>query len=598
MTTISTLVDQWLAWDRNEETRKEIQDLRDAKNEAKLQTLLGVRMAFGTAGLRARMGAGNSQMNHLTVIQTAQGLAAYMRAQFSAEVLAAQGIVLGFDGRHHSQEFAQLTAAVMKANHIKVYLYDCVVPTPYVPFAIRHFKCVSGVMVTASHNPKWDNGYKVYWNNGAQIVSPHDKGIADAILANLEPQPSSWEFSNGDVNPIDEIHKAYMSSLREQYTPLAHTNGKRPELHFTYSAMHGVGFRFTRESVALCGVPADCFHSVQEQESPDPEFPTVEFPNPEEGKSSLELSFKTATRTNSQVILANDPDADRLAVAERQPEGLPWRVFNGNEIGTLLGWWAVHHAKLRGDDLDKCYLLSSTVSSPILGSIAKKEGLHFQDTLTGFKWMGGLASQLEQDGSKRVLLAFEEAIGFMWGNRVYDKDGVTAAGVCADMARYLWETEGCTLSEKLTQLYKMYGYHFSYNSYVVAPDPVKMLAALKNIATMENGGYPSALGGVHVAAVRDLSTGLDTRMADRKATLPTSASSPILTFYLENGITFTVRGSGTEPKLKWYTSFVTPDPNGLATLRKVVDTAVKELIQPEKYGFQRRKADIEADSSR
>lgn len=597
---IKSLVEQWLAWDRNEETRSAIQTLWEAGDEGKLKALLGRRMRFGTAGLRARMGAGNAQMNPLTVIQAAQGLAAHLVSQFSETDLATRGVVVGFDGRHNSLTFAKLTVTAMRARRIRTYLYDRVTPTPFVPFAIRHYRCVGGVMVTASHNPKQDNGYKVYWCNGAQITSPRDKEIAASIEANLEPWEGAWVLGRGDVNPFSEINQAYFGSLRQHYTPLgrAPTDGGRKDLQFAYSAMHGVGYRFARDALMVCGVPAASVHSTKEQEEPDPNFPTVEFPNPEEGKGSLGLALRTAARTGASVVLANDPDADRLAVAEKQPKEGSWHVFTGNEIGALLGWWAVHHARRRGDELDRCYFLSSTVSSPILDSIARKEGLRFRETLTGFKWMGTLAEQLAREGTGRVLLAFEEAIGFMWGDRVFDKDGVTAAGVMADMARYLWAEEGCTLHQKLLSVYQVYGYHFSSNSYVLAPDPAKVLLALRNIATKENGHYPTTVAKAKVKGVRDLSNGLDTRvLPDHKATLPTSPKSPILTFYLDNGVTFTVRGSGTEPKLKWYTSLVTSDPNGQLLLARFVRAAVDELIQPEAYGFQRRRADLPAASA-
>lgn len=590
---------QWLTWDTCDESRKIVLALQAAADEKTIERLFGSRMAFGTAGLRACMGPGTAQMNWLTIIQTAQGLAAYLKAQFSAADLAALGIAIGYDGRHHSQEFAQLTATAMTRSGIKTYLYDRVVPTPYVAFAIRHFKCVSGVMVTASHNPKDDNGFKVYWENGAQIIAPHDKGIAAAILANLEPQPGAWAFSQGDVSPFDEVHKAYFDSFRKQYSPVgrASADRARPEVRFTYSAMHGVGAPFTLEALAACGVPADCVNSVPEQEKPDPDFSTVAFPNPEEGKTSLDLSFRTALATNSTIVLANDPDADRLGVAERSDEDGAWHVFNGNEIGALFGWWAFHTAKLRSADLSRCHFLFSTVSSPILGSIAAKEGLQAQDTLTGFKWMGCLSEELERAGKGEVLLAFEEAIGFMWGNRVYDKDGVTAAGVMADLARYVWAEHGRTLAQQLEQVYKTYGYHFSNNSYVVAREAAAVTAMFKDISTKENGSYPTTVAGANVTGVRDLATGLDTRMPDRKATLPLSASSPIITFYMDNGATFTVRGSGTEPKLKWYSSLVTDDAAGQHQLRLFVRDAVNELIQPEKYAFKRRTEDIEASAT-
>lgn len=590
MPSLEELVQQWLKWDKNPETRRCIEELWSKKDTATLQKLLGSRMSFGTAGLRAAMGAGNSQMNSLTIIQTAQGLLKYLKNQFSADDLKNRGIVIGFDGRHHSSEFARITAAVMKHGNVRTYCFSNVTPTPFVPFSILHYRCVAGVMVTASHNPKQDNGYKVYWENGAQIVPPHDGGISKAIEESLEPLESSWESYNGDSSPDDEIFNLYFSSLKSTYVPQA----KHPEsgVKFVYTAMHGVGARSTLHSLqAIAQVPVANIAVVREQEQPDPEFPTVEFPNPEEGKNSLDLSIRLGTAEKCSVILANDPDADRLAVAEWQPADQTWRLFNGNEIGALMGWWAIHHARQRGDNFSECLLLSSTVSSCILSTIAKKEGVNFIDTLTGFKWMGSVAKEQQETQHKKILFAFEEAIGFMWGNRVFDKDGVTAAAVLADMANYLKE-HNKSLAQQLDEVFKTYGYHFSSNSYVFSYNPQKNAEMFHYIQTMENGNYPSAICGVKVLHVRDLSSGLDTRMPDKKATLPLSKSSPIITFYLENGTVFSVRGSGTEPKLKWYSECVTSDGvNGKATLNQWTRDAVDMLIRPDVMGFEKRKGE-------
>lgn len=584
---LESLVKQWVAWDRDEKSRSYIQKLWDEKKTDELQRLLGTRMEFGTAGLRAAMGPGNSQMNSLTIVQTAQGLLKYLKAQFSADDLRQRGIVIGFDGRYHSDEFARITAAVMKNGGVHTYCFKNVVPTPFVSFSILHYRCVAGVMVTASHNPKMDNGYKVYWDNAAQIIPPHDAGISAAIMESLEPLESSWEPYNGDVSPDEEIFNLYFKSLRETYT----TMGKGGKQKFVYTAMHGVGAKFALHSLEhIANVPKENILVVREQEKPDPEFSTVEFPNPEEGKNSLDLSIRLGSAQGANVILANDPDADRLAVAERLPDGT-WRLFNGNEIGALLGWWAVFHAKRRGDDLANCVLLSSTVSSCILGTIAKKEGMQFIDTLTGFKWMGSVEHELLAKKKGKPLFAFEEAIGFNWGTRVFDKDGVSAAAVMADMANYVAMNENMSLVQKLDDVYKTYGYHFSSNSYVICHDAAKKTEMFDYIKTKNNGTYPTTVAGAGVLHVRDLSTGLDTRAADKKATLPLSKSSPLITFYLDNNVVLSIRGSGTEPKIKWYSECITSDGvNGQATLVDFTSKAVDELMRPDILGFQRRKA--------
>lgn len=587
---------QWLEWDQQSETRSCIETLWKEKNLEELQRILGSRMTFGTAGLRARMGAGNAQMNMLTVIQTAQGLLQYLKQHFSEEDLSQRGIVIGFDGRYNSKTFACLTAQVMKVGGVRTYCFHQVVPTPFVPFSVLHYRCVCGVMVTASHNPKMDNGYKVYWENGAQIIPPHDSGIAASIEQCLVPRSSSWRSYDGDASPDEEVFQLYFQRLKESYTCMSRCptqptaseegSGKR----FVYSAMHGVGAKFTLHSLQyISGIPENHLLVVQEQEQPDPEFPTVEFPNPEEGANSLALSFARGNAEKGDIILANDPDADRLCVAERLPQPGQWRIFNGNETGALLGWWAVFHAKHRGDSLSDCVMLSSTVSSCILSTIAKREGMQFIDTLTGFKWMGSVAQDLLAHQKGKPIFSFEEAIGFCWGTNVFDKDGVSAAAVVADLATYLWQKEKQTLADKLEEIYKTYGYHFTSNSYVTCTDAAKKAEMFRFIQTCDNGSYPTHIAGVPVRDVRDLSTGLDTRAADKKAALPLSKSSPLITFYLEKDLILSIRGSGTEPKIKWYSEIVTADPHGQKVLQEFAEKAVNELIRPDLLGFKRKK---------
>ncbi|EAN97088.1 phosphomannomutase-like protein, putative [Trypanosoma cruzi] len=580
---VEKLVQEWISWDRDPETRGVIEKLWKDGDTRELQILLGNRMEFGTAGLRSKMGAGNSQMNCLTIIQTAQGLSAYLRATFTQEKLSSGGVVIGYDGRYGSKRFAELSANVFTNAGINTRLFGQVVPTPFVPFAIRLFGCVAGVVVTASHNPKEYNGYKVYWSNGAQIISPHDKNISKFILENLTPLGSSWEAAAGVSDPFQEVWDQYFATLKAEYKPLA----ANYPVKVTYTALHGVGCPFTMKSLETVGVPRHCISVVRAQAEPDPEFPTVKFPNPEEGAGTLTLSMETAAEAGSNYILANDPDADRLAVAERKQDGT-WRIFSGNELGALLGWWTVFRIRRLGEPLENCYFIFSIVSSMILRSIAKKEGMHYAETLTGFKWMGSLAESLQRESSARVVLAFEEAIGYMFGTRVFDKDGVTAAAVVADMIAFLEKEEKKRLSEKLLEIFKQYGFHFTCNSYVIARDPARVSEMFGAITKMQNGSYPKEVAGARVLHIRDLASGLDTQMPDGRATLPISASSPIITFYFDNGVTMTIRGSGTEPKLKWYAELITEDPLREKELAVFVDKAVEELVRPSYYNFEYR----------
>ncbi|XP_072748224.1 phosphopentomutase isoform X4 [Anoplolepis gracilipes] len=459
---------EWLQWNKDPKAKDEIFEYLNNGHIKILSNLFLKRLEFGTAGLRGRMGPGYSQMNDLVIVQTGQGLTKYLIDTIFD--VSQKGIVIGYDGRYNSKRFAELTAAIFIANGIKVYLFSKICPTPFIPYTISKSKCAAGIMVTASHNPKDDNGYKVYWENGAQIISPHDKKIQNYILNNLEPLDSSWNVngvysSSYYEDPREDIMRLYYQDLKE--TVLYPEVNRNTTLKFTYTAMHGVGYEYMAAAFEVANLKP--FITVEEQKLPDPEFPTVKFPNPEEGKSALDLSIKLADNSDSSIILANDPDADRLACATKTKSG-EWHVFSGNELGALLGWWMIHTYQVLHPDVDMSdiYMLASTVSSKILASMAKKDGFNFEETLTGFKWMGNKAIELIKQ-KKDVLFAYEEAIGFMCGSKVLDKDGISAGTRVAELAVYL-ETINLTLLDKLEEIYEEYGHHISDNSYWICHD--------------------------------------------------------------------------------------------------------------------------------
>ncbi|KAG5468426.1 hypothetical protein LSCM1_02406 [Leishmania martiniquensis] len=588
MSSLDEKVQQWLAWDRDPATREVIEALAAKKDTAELHRRLGRRMKFDTAGLRSTMGAGNAHMNCLTVLQTAQGLAAYVQQQFPTAELS-RGVVIGYDGRHHSRRFAEIAATVIHQQGIKTYLFGQCVPTPFVPYGIGVLKAVAGVMVTASHNPKEYNGLKVYWSNGAQIVAPLDASIAACIDANLTPLESSWApFSAADhVDPYDVVFEDYFATLRSSYAPA----GDASAVRFTFTAMHGVGTRFTTHGLRhVLGIPASHLSVVAEQAEPNPDFPTVRFPNPEEGQVVLALAFTTANAHRSAVVLANDPDADRLAVAECLPDGEAWHVFTGNEIGALLGWWAMERARRQGIALERCLLLSTIVSSSILKTMAAREGAQYSETLTGFKHMGNKALERKAKEKLQTLFAYEEAIGFMWGERVMDKDGVTAAVVVADLACYLRKERQCSLMEHLQSLYRQYGYHFTYNSYMATDDPARAAALLQNIRTAASGTYPARVADRPVTRVVDLGAQVDTAAPSGR---PILGKTPMISLHVDAGMRITIRGSGTEPKIKWYAELVTKNAAGQQMLNAFVAKAVQELVQPDKFGLVFRSEDVE-----
>ncbi|KAK3794868.1 hypothetical protein RRG08_001019 [Elysia crispata] len=572
---------KWLSWDKNPETRMAIRKLVEAKNIEELKRLLLHRMEFGTAGLRTRMGPGNSQMNDLTIIQTTQGLVKYLKETLPDSTK--KGVVIGFDGRHNSEKWSKLVATICLNAELPVYLFSRLCPTPYVAFALRSFGASCGIMITASHNPKEDNGYKVYWDNGAQIISPHDAGISQAINESLKPLNSSWDTSILDnesvkpliIDPMDDVIRKY----NEAAVAVCYTREQNAEcpVRFTYTAMHGVGYEFVCHAFKAFDFQEPI--PVVEQVKPDPDFPTVKYPNPEEGEGALKLAMETADKNRSKVILANDPDADRLAIAEKTESG--WRVFSGNEIGAFLGWWCwtswrQKHPKV---DLSDVYMMSSTVSSKILQAIAQNEGFNFIETLTGFKWMGNIADGLLKKG-KHVLFAFEEAIGYMCGSTVLDKDGVIAAAVVAELVNHLYTNQG-SLSQQLEVIYKRYGYHLNQNSYFLCHDAVTIKAMFDRLRDFNGtGAYPTKCGEFEILHVRDLTVGYDSEAEDKKPILPTSKSSQMITFKFSNGCVATLRTSGTEPKIKYYTELRTDPQKNLAydEVKSQLQDIVKDIV--------------------
>ncbi|XP_017835874.1 glucose 1,6-bisphosphate synthase [Drosophila busckii] len=594
-------IKKWIKWDRNPDTVKQIMQAVKNQEWDTLRCRLCNRITFGTAGLRAVMRAGFDSMNELIVVQTAQGLMTYLKDQYPEPATwADQGIVVGFDARYNSQRFAELTAIVFLNNGFRVFLFRRYVATPFVPYTVTRLNCLAGVMVTASHNPKQDNGYKVYWTNGAQIIPPQDEGIQEAIMEHLEPRGDSWDETALCANDLLEdpynVVPSYYDALKKEIScPLMESNGKCP-LSFTYTAMHGVGYPYIQ--MAFTKVNHKPVVPVTQQVVPDPEFSTTPTPNPEEGKESMDLSIKTATEQKCDIILANDPDADRLAVAEIS-ENKKFKLFTGNELGALLGWWALENFNMRnsGEDISNCVMIASTVSSKILRAMAAIEGFTFHETLTGFKWMGNKAIEQKQAG-RNVLFAFEEAIGYMMGTTVYDKDGISAAAHVATMACYLRSKKCMTLQEKLRDIYETYGFHDSICSYVICRSQSTIKKIFNRLRTFDDGQentYPTSVldGDYEIEHVRDLTTGYDSSTSDKKAVLPVSSSTQMITFTFKNGVVITLRTSGTEPKMKYYAD-ISGRPEDKrwevlsATLARVTAAAVDEFYQPEKNGLQRK----------
>ena len=550
METLFTTAQNWLNQDPDQETRAELEQLiaeakaGKADAQAELANRFNGRLQFGTAGLRGRLQAGSMGMNRVLVAQAAGGLAEYLKG-YDKE----PSIVIGYDGRKNSDVFARDTAEIMAGAGIKAYLLPRKLPTPVLAYAIQYFDTTAGVMVTASHNPPEDNGYKVYLgkaNGGGQIVSPADKEIAaliDKVAAgNIKDLPRSQNFTVLS----DEIVDAYIAKTASL--------AKEPacDINYVYTAMHGVGYEVLSKTLSKAGLPQP--HVVAEQVWPDGTFPTVNFPNPEE-KGALDLAIEVAKKHNAEFIIANDPDADRLAVALPDAAG-NWKPLHGNVIGCYLGWYLAkqYHAQDK-----KGVLACSLVSSPALAEIAKKYGFDSEETLTGFKYIGKVNG---------LLFGFEEALGYLVDpDKVRDKDGISAAIVFLDLVRSL-KKEGKTLADYAADFTKEFGAYVSGQISIRVSDLSeigKLMSALRNNPPAEVGSFKVA-------------TFLDHTKTDRQ--------SDILVFVLENGSRLIARPSGTEPKIKFYLDARGTDPKNADEVLAQFDESVRILLRQEQYGKQ------------
>ncbi len=509
----------WAAQDPDEVTRAQLEallarvDAGDPDARAEVGTRFAGRLTFGTAGLRGELGAGPLRMNRVLVSQAAAGLAAFLLARNPQP-----SIVIGYDGRRNSEVFARDTAELMQGAGVRAVLLPRLLPTPVLAFAVRHLDVSAGVMVTASHNPAPDNGYKVYLgglDHGSQIVPPADADIQAEIvrvaagsIADL-PRSDAYEIAGDEV--VDEYVRR-TAALATDPQPL----------RFVYTAMHGVGWQTASRVFAAAGFP-DAI-SVEQQQEPDPEFPTVAFPNPEE-PGAMDLAFAAAVAADAELVIANDPDADRVAVGVPDGHG-GWERLSGNEVGWLLGWRVARHAEQQ--NIDHGTFACSLVSSPALGVVARKQGLDFVETLTGFKWISRAGD---------LLYGYEEALGYLVDpEKVRDKDGISAAVEVLALFSELKAT-GVSFAEHRAAFADRFGAFASGQISIRVSD----LARIPELMARLRGTPPREVGGLRVDRIDDFTDGF--------GPFP---PSDILRIWFTDGSRVIVRPSGTEPKLKCY----------------------------------------------
>ena len=548
---LTSRVQSWIEQDPDAVTKSQLTELVNAAQTdqaalLELQDAFSAPLEFGTAGLRGALGAGPNRMNRVTVLQAASGLAHYLVQQgFSG-----RKVVIGFDARYNSDVFADDTARVMSGAGLEPVIFSHVVPTPVLAFAIRHLGACAGVMVTASHNPPQDNGYKVYLGDGRQIVSPVDEQISKLIKTVTDVR----EIVQGSPGTFvsDDVVETYTSLTSQLIMSGAITDAQRKSVTSVYTAMHGVGWKTLQSVFSASGFNEP--NAVLEQRDPDPAFPTVAFPNPEE-KGALDIAISLAKKNSVDVLLANDPDADRFAAAVSNSSG-DWVTLRGDQIGSLFGWWMIERVKLTGSNLSGTFA-NSIVSSMMLESIAKSAGLEYESTLTGFKWVSRV---------NNLTFGYEEALGYCVDpDNVSDKDGISAAAMFMEMLAHL-KSQDKTIWRVLDELALAHGLHATdqVSVRVTSSDQVALtMAGIRNTP-------PTKFGGLQVSSIDDLAIGL--------GGLP--QTDAVIIHLAENDqiqkARVIVRPSGTEPKIKCYLEVVVRGED-LAIAQQTADNELKSL---------------------
>ena len=532
---------QWLAPEFDKETKKAIEKMLDDKDKTNLVEAFYKDLEFGTGGLRGIMGAGSNRMNIYTVGMATQGLANYLKKNFSDKPQIS--VVVCHDCRNNSRLFAETVANIFSANNIKVYLFDDMRPTPECSFAIRHFKCQSGVNITASHNPKEYNGYKAYWEDGAQVLAPHDKGIIDEVE---KVKVSDVKF-NGNKSLIqiigEEVDKVYLDMVKTiSIDP--EVIKRQKDLKIVYTPLHGTGMKLIPRSLKLWGF--NNVHCVEEQMVRSGNFPTVVSPNPENGEA-LTLALRDAKAIDADIVMASDPDADRVGMACKNDKG-KWVLINGNQTCLLFLYYIITNRIKTGKMQPNDFIVKTIVTTEVIKKIADKNHIEMRDCYTGFKW---IANEIRKsEGKQKYIGGGEESYGFMAQDFVRDKDAVSACSLLAEICAYA-KDQGKTLYELLLDIYLEYGFSKEFTINVVKPgksgaDEIK--------AMMENyrNNSPKEIAGSKVVCTKDFKT-LQQRDENGVITpLDMPEPSNVLQWFCADGTKVSVRPSGTEPKIKFY----------------------------------------------
>jgi len=565
---IQAKVDTWLSGSFDDATKASIKQLQQ-ENPNELADAFYRNLEFGTGGLRGLMGVGTNRMNKYTVGMATQGYANYLKQSFAGQEVK---VAIAHDSRNNSRFFAETAANVFAANGVKVFLFESLRPTPELSFAIRHLKCQGGVVCTASHNPKEYNGYKAYWDDGSQLVPPHDKNVITEVDKIASVDDVKWSGGEANISLLGkEMDETYLT-MAKSLSVYPEIIAKHKDLKIVYTPIHGTGITLVPQLLKKFGF--ENVHIVKEQEVPDGNFPTVVYPNPEESEA-MSLGLKMAEDLDADILSGTDPDADRIAIGVKNREG-KWVLMNGNQTAVLAFNYLLEARRTKGIAGKNDMCITTIVTTPMIDAIAKGNNVACYRVLTGFKWIAAMIR--EKEGREKYIVGGEESFGLMIGDEIRDKDGVSAVALLCEMAAYEKE-KGRSLYEKMIDLYVEYGL---YKEHLISITKKGMDGQQQIAAMMEayRNAPPKSIIGTPVVPLLDyeLSKGLNPQTGDTwKIDLP---KSNVLQFILEDGSSISARPSGTEPKIKFYFSVNTQSENAAAFDEKnaALDAKIKAII--------------------
>ncbi|WP_256006168.1 phospho-sugar mutase [Pedobacter deserti] len=568
-TGIQRTVNEWLNGNYDDATKQEIKDLLDQQAYTELTDSFYRNLEFGTGGLRGIMGAGSNRINRYTIGTATQGLSNYLLKKYPAEKIK---VAIAHDSRNNSDVFAKVTADVFSANGIHVYFFSALRPTPELSFAIRELGCKSGVMLTASHNPKEYNGYKAYGADGGQFTSPDDKMVMEKVASITSIDEVNFNRIDANVEFIGEdIDQLYLDKIKAlSVSPEAISRQK--DLKIVFSPIHGTGITLVPQALKQFGF--ENVSLVEEQSTPDGNFPTVIYPNPEE-KEALTLALEKAKEIDADLVLATDPDADRVGIAVKNSNG-DFELLNGNQTGSLLINYLLSAWEEKGKLTGEEYIVKTIVTSNLIDTIAAAKKVTCYNTLTGFKWIGKMMTELE--GKKTFIGGGEESYGYLIGELVRDKDAVISCAFIAEMTAF-YKDKGSSLYDALLDMYVKYGF---YKEELVSITKKGKSGAEEIKAMMEKfrTNPPAKLGGSDVITLKDYELGIETNIKSGSKSQLALPKSDVLQFVTEDGSIISARPSGTEPKIKFYCSVNAPLASGdaFAAVNTELSSKIKNII--------------------